>query len=274
MQKRIITAVIAVPLIILLVRFSPPAVFFAALVGVTVLALKELFGMMIVDEPAVGRWSAVGLGCLVPLAVFAGGAGNGEDPFFLLSAVLVFCFVVFFCYHITLPGKYENAFPVISAKFFGTVYIPALFSYLLLIRAFPRGGEWLLFLLFVTWAGDSGAYFTGTWIGKKPLAPKISPNKTVEGAVGSFVTGIAVAVLCRALFLNAIPLAGCVLLGMGINVFNQFGDLAESKIKRAYRVKNSGTLIPGHGGVLDRIDSLLFAAPFLYYCLKVFDISL
>lgn len=269
MLKRMITAAVAVPLIVLLVQFSNMFVFFMAILAVTVLALREIYEMMIAEEPAIGKWLAIGMGCLVPLSVFTGMRGGAD--FFSSGpyAVMVFCLLVFFIYHIVLPGKYENAFPVVSAKFFGVVYVPVLLSFLLLVKNFPQGGNLMLFLLFVTWAGDSGAYFVGTWIGQTPLAPKISPNKTVEGAVGSVVSSVLTAVLCQVLFLGAMTLWTGVILGIGINIMNQFGDLAESKIKRACRVKDSGTLIPGHGGVLDRIDSLLFAGPFLYYYVTV-----
>ena len=137
-------------------------------------------------------------------------------------------------------------------------------SYILLLREYPQGGNLILFLLFVTWAGDTGAYFTGTWIGKKPLAPTISPKKTVEGAVGSVISSVAVAGLCQLLFLNTFDLISCALMGFGVNILNQFGDLAESMIKRDAEQKDSANVVPGFGGVLDIIDSPLVAASLAY----------
>ena len=274
MFKRIITAVIAIPLIILLVKASSDFIFFAAILAVIVLALKELFEIMLAGEPAVEKWMAILAGCLVPAFVFLGIKSSPESSLYLSSApyaVLVFCFIVFFFYHIVLPGKEDNAFAVISAKFFGIFYVAVLLSYLLPINAHPQGANLMLFLLLVTWAGDSGAYFIGSSIGTRPLAPSISPKKTVEGAVGSVVSSVLAALLCQTLLLNTFDVTSCAVMGLGINIFNQFGDLAESMIKRAYKVKDSGNIIPGHGGMLDRIDSLLFAVPFLYYYLKFFN---
>jgi phosphatidate cytidylyltransferase len=229
---------------------------------------------MLAGEPAFEKWMAILAGCLVPAFVFLGIQSSSESSLYLSSApyaVLVFCFIAFFFYHIVLPGKEDNAFAVISAKFFGIFYVAVLLSYLLPINAHPQGANLILFLLFVTWAGDSGAYFIGSSIGKRPLAPSISPKKTVEGAVGSVVSSVLAALLCQTLLLNTFDITSCAVMGLGINIFNQFGDLAESMIKRAYKVKDSGNIIPGHGGMLDRIDSLLFAVPFLYYYLKVFN---
>jgi phosphatidate cytidylyltransferase len=277
MFKRIITAVIAIPLIILLVKTSSDFIFFAAILVVIVLALKELFEIMLAGEPAFEKWIAIMAGCLVPAFVFFGIKASPESSLCLSSApyaVLVFCLIAFFIYYIVLPGKEDNTFSVISAKFFGIFYVAVLLSYLLPINAHPQGANLLLFLLFVTWAGDSGAYFIGSSIGKRPLAPSISPKKTVEGAVGSVVSSVLAALLCQTLLLNTFDITSCAVMGLGINIFNQFGDLAESMIKRAYKVKDSGNIIPGHGGVLDRIDSLLFAVPFLYYYLKVFNTSI
>lgn len=274
MFKRIVTAVVAIPLIILIVKASNDYVFFAAILAVIVLALKEFFEITLANESALEKWMAILAGCLVPVFVFLGVKSSPESSLYLSSssyAVIVFCFIAFFFYYIVLPGKEDNAFSVVSSKFFGIFYVAVLLSYLFPIQAHPQGANLMLFLLFVTWAGDSGAYFIGSSIGKRPLAPSISPKKTVEGAVGSVVSSVLAAVFCQIVFLNTFDITSCAVMGLGINIFNQVGDLAESIIKRAYKVKDSGNIIPGHGGVLDRIDSLLFAVPFLYYYLKVFN---
>lgn len=124
---------------------------------------------------------------------------------------------------------------------------------------FPQGLGWFLVVLLATWIGDSAAYLVGRAIGRRPLAPRISPNKTVEGSLGGLVGSGAVAVAGVALFgLGLHPAAGA-LIGVALGVAGQLGDLAESMLKRQAGVKDSGTLIPGHGGMLDRIDALLFA---------------
>ena len=138
----------------------------------------------------------------------------------------------------------------------------------MLLRGRPDGVPLIFLLVLVAWAGDSGAFFFGTWMGKHRLSKRISPKKTIEGALGGLVCGVLTAVVFKLFFLQNLSLWHCLMIGVGLNIMNQFGDLCESFIKRSCVVKDSGTLFPGHGGVLDRIDSLLFAGPFLYYYLS------
>ena len=128
------------------------------------------------------------------------------------------------------------------------------------------GGEWLvLFLAVVTWASDSGAYYAGTLWGKHPLLPSISPKKTIEGVLGGLVLAVGVACLAQQWFTSELSLADAVILGLLLTTAGLLGDLFESLIKRRTGVKDSGGILPGHGGMLDRLDSLLFTAPTFYY---------
>jgi phosphatidate cytidylyltransferase len=126
-----------------------------------------------------------------------------------------------------------------------------------------------LFLFAVIWCTDSFAYFTGIFLGRHRLAPHISPKKTVEGAVGGLFGGIGGAVLIGEIFLD-FSLSDLVILGLLLSAIGQLGDLIESLLKRNYGVKDSGNFLPGHGGLLDRFDSVLLSGPFLYYYLKYF----
>jgi phosphatidate cytidylyltransferase len=129
-----------------------------------------------------------------------------------------------------------------------------------------EGGEFLIFfLVLVTWAGDAGAYYTGRSLGRRQLAPVISPNKTVEGLLGGLILAVAAALVARAWFLPSFSVADCVAIGLLLTMAGALGDLTESVLKRSAGVKDSGTVIPAHGGMLDRLDSLLFAAPAFYY---------
>jgi phosphatidate cytidylyltransferase len=149
----------------------------------------------------------------------------------------------------------------------GIFYIGFLASHLVLIRQLPDGGAWLIILSAITAGSDSGAYYCGRAIGRTKLSPNISPKKTVEGVAGGLVAGIALSSLFAWMLLPSVnwlfllPVAA-LLTGAGI-----CGDLTESVIKRGTDTKDSGTILAGHGGVLDRIDSLLFAGPMLYYLL-------
>lgn len=154
-----------------------------------------------------------------------------------------------------------------AAIFWGIIYLGGFCGFMLLLRMLPEGLIYTLFLLFGVWLNDSFAYFIGIKWGKRKLAPGISPNKSVAGAIGGIVGNVIVAVLV-AHFAPAwlpLPLAKAAALALGIAVFAQAGDLMESAMKRQFKVKDTGRLIPGHGGVLDRFDSLFFTAPFVYY---------
>jgi phosphatidate cytidylyltransferase len=149
------------------------------------------------------------------------------------------------------------------------LYVGVLAAHAVLLREAPDGREWLFFSVLVVWITDTGAYAVGRAIGRRKLAPVVSPGKTVEGAIGSFVTGfIAVFALSEVLGLS-LSLADQVALGLILPPIILVGDLAESAIKRSLDVKDSGFLVPGHGGILDRLDSLLFAIPAVYYYLEL-----
>jgi len=117
---------------------------------------------------------------------------------------------------------------------------------------------------------DTGAYYSGRALGRHKLAPRISPGKTVEGAVGGFFAAVMAGPLCRLIFFQQLPLFDSLLLGASIGILGQVGDLAESMLKRGAGVKDSSHLLPGHGGMLDRLDSILFCAPLIYYYSRLF----
>ncbi len=145
----------------------------------------------------------------------------------------------------------------------GALYLGGTASYAVLLRAVPNVGfAWTATMFLTNWASDAAAYFTGTRIGKHPFFPDISPKKTREGAIGSWIASTIAGGLCALIF--GLPVVHGIVAGLGIGLAGAFGDLAESLIKRQFGAKDSGNLIPGHGGMLDRIDSLLFVAVFTY----------
>jgi phosphatidate cytidylyltransferase len=145
------------------------------------------------------------------------------------------------------------------------LYIGLTLSCLLLTRALPDGEFLVFFVVLVTWAGDTGAYILGKTMGRRPLAPVISPKKTVEGFLGGIILALVVAVVSRLWFLPSVTLMDAAVLAILLTSAGLLGDLAESAVKRSVNQKDSGSLIPGHGGMLDRLDSLLFTAPCFYY---------
>jgi len=167
-------------------------------------------------------------------------------------------------YLVTVVKLYPRFTPLDAAiAFTGTIYV-GLILYFYLISTLGDGWIWLVFMLACTWASDTIAYLVGRKWGKHRIAPTLSPGKTVEGAVGGVLGSFLTAALI--LYFNpALPIAYVLLLGMLVGVAAQVGDLVESAIKRQAGIKDAGGLIPGHGGILDRFDSMLFTAPLVYY---------
>jgi len=148
---------------------------------------------------------------------------------------------------------------------FGVLYLGLTLGTLSMTRLLPLG-EWLIFfLLLVTWASDTGAYLVGTLYGRHRLAPTISPKKTVEGLVGGLIAAIIAGYAARWWFLPELSGLDCLILATLLTITGLWGDLTESAMKRSVGMKDSGGILPGHGGMLDRLDSLLFTAPVFYY---------
>lgn len=149
--------------------------------------------------------------------------------------------------------------------FFGLMYIPYLLGYLVLLRSHPHGAKWILLIMFIVMSCDSAAYFIGSRFGKRKLYPEVSPKKSVEGALGGLAGSLLGVMLAKLLFFAEISFGDALFAALIIGTLGQIGDLFESLLKRSCGVKDSGTIFPGHGGVLDRLDSILFAAPAAYY---------
>jgi phosphatidate cytidylyltransferase len=180
-----------------------------------------------------------------------------------VPAVLVCVLLTVF---LVLPGATDPAGKARRAATLclGTVYVGGLLSTYPRTLLLPRGEHWVLLGILAVAAGDTMAYFTGKAVGRRKLAPAISPGKTVEGAVGGLLGSVVVAVLYAHGFLPGVPAGYVAAAGAAVGIFGQAGDLFESLVKRAAGVKDSGTMLPGHGGILDRADGILAAGPVLY----------
>jgi phosphatidate cytidylyltransferase len=177
----------------------------------------------------------------------------------------------------TLPYTFTRELGVVgrsvALSFFGLLYISVGFTSLILIRTsgvvdVDTAGNWLIFLFGTVWIVDTAAYYFGWQLGRRKLSPAISPNKTVVGFIGGFAGAILSSLLFNFIFLSEVGFAKLILPALIIALFGQLGDLVESIFKREAGVKDSSNIIPGHGGVLDRFDSILFASPALYLYLK------
>ncbi len=164
----------------------------------------------------------------------------------------------------------------LSSFMFSLIYVPVLFSFLVLIRELPKvanldyqvGGLWIIFILFCVWLSDTLAYFIGAPLGRHKLCPRISPQKSVEGFFAGLSGSVIAAIISHYTFLNFVSLAHLLILSIIIGIVGLAGDLVESSFKREVNLKDSSNILPGHGGILDRFDSLLFVAAPIYFYLK------
>lgn len=171
--------------------------------------------------------------------------------------------------------KFDNAIENLSSFLFGLIYVALFFSFLILIREFPHksgleyrlGGLWIIFLFLCSWFSDILSYFIGTPFGKHKILPLVSPNKSWEGSFGGIAGAMLAAFVSKSIFFKEVPLIHLLSLAILISVFGQLGDFVESSFKRQVSLKDSSSIIPGHGGILDRFDSLLFSAPLVYFYL-------
>ena len=182
-----------------------------------------------------------------------------------LGGGLFFSFFLSLCFVLIHYSQLQDCLSVLCRLVFGAVYIGFLLAHLVLIWQLPEGNQWLVILTAITAGSDSGAYYCGKTFGKHKLCPAVSPNKTVEGALGGLVCGIFAAVVFAAILLDSVNWGVLVVVAILLTGVGILGDLCESIIKRGTNTKDSGTILLGHGGILDRVDSLLLAAPVLYY---------
>ncbi len=213
------------------------------------------------DENCVERWFLAFI-LSVPVAGICIFPQISMLPF--LSLISFFILTGYFLFKYK---SFEDSYLLFCRLVFGLVYISLLGAHLVLLRHLPEGGIWLIVVSAITACSDSGAYFVGRAIGKHKLCPYISPNKTIEGALGGIVAGLLGALFFAFLFLPVVPWLFLVFSAVLIGGVGIAGDLTESIVKRGTGTKDSGKCLAGHGGILDRVDSLLFAAPVLYYLL-------
>lgn len=287
--KRVLTAVVLIPIVLLLIlrapipALAPLAGLVALLASHELLKISEGYGI----RPALWpTYIFIGVFFLL-LAVFAGQGGLLSTIVFSASSAFAACLASFVFLTIVMAREdMTRAFPAALVAVFAFCYIALPMAFLVQLREQYSGAFLLLYLLLIVWAGDIFAYFVGRSLGSHPMSPRVSPKKTWEGATASLIASVGIGVT---LFNYALPISSAllnvhlierkdglfslqpesrweiVLLSAVLNVAAQLGDLVESLIKRGAGVKDSGTILPGHGGMLDRVDALLFAAPVLWY---------
>jgi phosphatidate cytidylyltransferase len=262
--KRVASAIVLIPAFVWVTAGAPALVFQVLVVAASALACAELGRMFQRTGRPIHTRLLIGVGAALT-ASFASSLYATATPRWMPSPELVLAVGVGLILSAPLwtPGR-----PVVESTantLFGAIYIGLLLGFAIWLHGSADGPGLVLFLAGVTWMGESAAYLVGSAIGRHPIAPTLSPRKTVEGAIAQLVVSVAAALALGAWLLPHCSLTGAAGAGAVLGVIGQVGDLAESAIKRSIGTKDTGGLIPGHGGVLDRIDSLLFNVPALYF---------
>ncbi|MFP4474459.1 MAG: phosphatidate cytidylyltransferase [Desulfatibacillaceae bacterium] len=263
-KKRWLTAAVAVPLLLYLFFIASEMPFTLLIIAVGLVGQWEYHRMVGLSEKMTDPgflWAEL-LGTAI---IAAAHMGSIATIFFLLwAALFIFAFRAMY-----LHTRERASFEILAADLLGVLYLPCLLASLVLLRAGDAGRYWILMAAAIAFVADTSAYYAGRFFGKHKLSPKLSPGKTIEGAVGGMCGGILVALIGKAFFITGLPVGAAVGMGALGAVFGMLGDLFESMIKRTFGIKDSGSILPGHGGILDRIDGLLFAAP-VVFCFKYF----
>jgi phosphatidate cytidylyltransferase len=254
---RVLTSVVAVPLLLAVLFYGPPLAWACLLFAAAAVAGFELFAMTTGRD---GLLQAAGVTLSVALALVLYFATHSSRALLTLSLAVTLVGLLLPLFRVTDISRSGLQLMSLAA---GPWYVGALLTSLSLLRR-DFGAGWVVLVLSVAWLADTGGYFVGRKFGNAKLYPKVSPNKTWAGLYGALLGSTLAGVVAALTYLPELPLLNGVVLGMFGGVFGQMGDLVESLLKRSVGVKDSGNIIPGHGGILDRIDAVLFVAPLTY----------
>jgi phosphatidate cytidylyltransferase len=252
---------IALPILLVIILKSGLFSFFCLILGLTAAGLLEFYRMALPQRRCVGFVAAFAGSLLVPAVVF------NCLPFSLCLTLLFLFVALLSLLHIR---DIKQSAGEAGLFLLGFLYIPLLMSFLVLLREMDHGVKWIFLLLIIVMSGDTAAFYVGSSLGKRKLYPIVSPNKSVEGMIGGLAGSVIGTLIAGATFFPELTIVGAVATALFVGLMGQLGDLFESLLKRSFGVKDSGNIFPGHGGMLDRLDSVLFAAPSLYIYARYF----
>ncbi len=260
LAARLLTAVVLVPVLIAAILWPNPLGVWGIVILATGMGLREYYNMTLAGRPVSERAVAVVLGLIIPATIYWLPAA--------LAPVLAGVTILSFLYYLFFYGEMETVATRSASVLFGSLYVGLLtFVALLKLPATKTQGAWVLVVLTCTWFSDTGAYFAGRFLGRfwgRKLYEAVSPKKTLVGGIGGLAGSFGALALAKCWYLPELSWLDCVLVSVPANLLGQMGDLCESMLKRAVGVKDSGALLPGHGGMLDRVDALLFSAPYIW----------
>jgi len=264
-MRRVLTALVLLPFFIFAVWASSPYYLIGWVVAGTVLGLREFYAL----AERAGCRPDRGLGYAAALVVlFAFQQQNA----FLIVGGLVLLLALTLALSLWTAERFETVLQESAVTVAGVLYIAVTLGFLILLRVSVEAtmaARVLSLFFLVIFAGDTAAYYAGRAFGRRKLAPRVSPGKTIEGAIASVLGSEAAALGAKLWFFRELPLGHALALALVLNVIGQIGDLVESMLKRGANVKDAGRLLPGHGGILDRADSILFNAPIIYIYSRV-----
>jgi phosphatidate cytidylyltransferase len=264
LAARLLTAVVLIPVLVVAIVWSNPIGVWVIVYLATLLGLREFYNMTLAKEPVSERAFAVVAG----MAFAAVEYWFDSSPHVLLAA-LVGITLGAFLFYLFRYREMDTVAGRVAQMVTGVLYVALLLTFVALLKKRGSdGGAWIFITLTCTWFSDTGAYFAGRFIGPawpKKLYESVSPKKTVIGGIGGLVASFGALALAKLWYLPSLTWADCALVAIPANALGQMGDLCESMLKRSVGVKDSGALLPGHGGMLDRIDALLFTAPYVYF---------
>ena len=260
--KRWVTSIVLLPVLVLLILKGSSFLFAMFVCIISFLALWEYFRITSGTGNRRMQNGFLLFGFIMcPVIMWAA----YEKSFKIILGIIVFNLIfssLISLYHY----KSDSSAPeTVIKQVFGIIYIPVFLSCLVFIRNTADGVIWIFALLSIIFAGDTGAYYIGTYFGKNKLCPAVSPGKTIEGSVGGLAANLGIGAILQYFFLPLHSWIAGIFFFIFIGVAGQIGDLFESELKRSANIKDSGTILPGHGGMLDRIDALLFAAPVAFF---------
>jgi len=256
LAKRTLSTIVLLPLFIWIVVGGVRFAFDLMIVAVGMLASWEFSRMFQRAGVPVFRDAGVVLGTILTASFIA------PERLAVVAAAAVMTVLAL---SLTRPEPGPAGWQAVAVTLLGLAWINALLGHTILLRALPEGVHWVLLLVWVTWIGETAAYTVGSLVGRHKLAPRISPGKSIEGALAQFLLSPLAALAAQGWLFPGLSTRDAVLVGLLLGVVGQIGDLAESALKRSLDTKDTGQLIPGHGGMLDRVDGLLFNAPALFY---------
>ncbi|MBF0241025.1 MAG: phosphatidate cytidylyltransferase [Desulfamplus sp.] len=276
--KRWLTAAVLIPVLLLILLKGAPIAFTLLVLVISILSVSEYFKItsslsikptfksILSSADSLSAITVKSVAYLLSVSIIlAAHKGSLEMMLFLITLNVI-------AVSLLTVLQFKSGSPIldyISCEIQGVIYIPLFLSFLVLIRNSPNGAHFVVWLWIIVGLSDTGAYFVGSKFGKRPLAKHVSPKKTIEGSLGGLCAAGLVGLIYALIFIDGVSFFMAIIFSVVTAAFSQLGDLFESALKRSTGIKDSGSILPGHGGVLDRIDGIIFAAP-VAYLFKVF----